>query len=347
MEKGMKPLELHRMLLEKTVPFMAYSGKEDFYAWKTSAKKKLEELLGLPFIKTEPDLRMEFQNRKTDCGGVPCLETRFTFQSEENYRLPCHLLLPESDKKTLPLIICLQGHSKGMHISLGRPVYEGDDATISGGDRDFAVQVLKEGYAALTIEQRCFGECGGTADGPDCYEAGMTALLLGRTIIGERVWDISRAIDVIEQYFPVIDSKKIGCMGNSGGGTATYYAACMEERISIAMVSCALCSFRDSIANCYHCSCNYIPTIGKYFEMGDLAGLIAPRPLLAVAGREDSAFPMYGVKSQGAFLLYPAAAGSVDKVKLIEGSEGHRFYADLAWPVFNELSGWTQGCTAG
>ena len=34
--------------------------------------------------------------------------------------------------------------------------------------------------------------------------------------------------NVLELY--EIDINKIGCMGNSGGGTATYYAACMEER---------------------------------------------------------------------------------------------------------------------
>ncbi len=38
------------------------------------------------------------------------------------------MLLPDGVEKP-PVIICLQGHSKGMHISLGRPKY---DVQVSG-----------------------------------------------------------------------------------------------------------------------------------------------------------------------------------------------------------------------
>jgi len=34
------------------------------------------------------------------------------------------------------------------------------------------------------------------------------------------------------------------------------------------------------------------------------------------------------------------AAGAADRCRLVVGPEGHRFYADLAWPVFCKLSGW-------
>ena len=45
-----------------------------------------------------------------------------------------------------------------------------------------------------------------------------------------------------------------------------------------------------------HCSCNYIPGIRNYFNMGDLGGLIAPRPLVTVCGVNDSIFPIEGVE---------------------------------------------------
>ena len=75
--------------------------------------------------------------------------------------------------------------------------------------------------------------------------------------------------------------------------------------------------------------------------MGDLAGLIAPRPLVVVAGREDEIFPIRGVEETFETIrqIY-RAAGAADRCSLVVGSEGHRFYADLAWPVFRELSGW-------
>jgi hypothetical protein len=168
----------------------------------------------------------------------------------------------------------------------------------------------------------------------------MVALLLGRTMIGERVWDVSRAIDVLGE-FPEIDVGRTACMGNSGGGTITYFAACLDERISVAMPSCYVCTFRDSIGMIDHCEDNYLPGILQFFEMGDLACLIAPRPLVVVAGRKDLIFPIDGVEETFDTIqrIY-AAASAPDRCKLVVGPEGHRFYADLAWPSFRELAGW-------
>ena len=41
--------------------------------------------------------------------------------------------------------------------------------------------------------------------GPLCARknAALPSLLLGRTAIGERVWDVQRLIDVLEKYFVV------------------------------------------------------------------------------------------------------------------------------------------------
>ena len=71
-------------------------------------------------------------------------------------------------------------------------------------------------------------------------------LLLGRTMIGERVWDVSRANDALGA-FPEVDVDRVACMGNSGGGATTFYAACLEPRIRVAMPSCSVCTYRDSI----------------------------------------------------------------------------------------------------
>jgi hypothetical protein len=232
-----------------------------------------------------------------------------------------------------------------MHISLGRARYAGDAESIAG-DRDFARQAVREGYAALALEQRCFGERKDARPTEvshferGCRHATMVALLLGRTMIGERVWDVSRAIDALND-FPEVDTGRIGCMGNSGGGTVTYFAACLEPRISIAMPSCYVCTFRDSIGRIDHCEDNYIPGALRYFEMGDLACLIAPRPLVVVAGRDDPIFPIAGVlETFDTIRRIYAAAGAADRCRLIVGEGGHRFYAAQAWPAFRELAGW-------
>ena len=164
-------------------------------------------------------------------------------------------------------------------------------------------------------------------------------MMWGRTAIGERVWDISRLIDVVESHFTqYIDPAKIICLGNSGGGTATFYAACMDERISLAVPSCAVCTYEDSIMAMHHCACNYIPSIRRYFEMGDLGCLIAPRKYVQVNGKEDKIFPIFGAEAtfQNIKLAY-AQAGKEDRCRMVVGSAGHQFYPDESWPIIHEL----------
>lgn len=84
------------------------------------------------------------------------IERRFTFRSDENEIVPCHLLIPHAAPKPCPTVICLQGHSRGMHISLGKTKFDDDEEMIIGG-RDFALQTVRRGYAALTVEQRAMG----------------------------------------------------------------------------------------------------------------------------------------------------------------------------------------------
>ena len=41
-----------------------------------------------------------------------------------------------------------------------------------------------------------------------------------------------------------------------------------------------------------HCIDNYIPSVLKYAEMYDIAGLIAPRAMFVESGTEDTIFPI-------------------------------------------------------
>lgn len=314
---------------------MAYDGAQPFAVWQAAARGKLADLLGMDrFVSCAADVQIE---REDEADAFT--EIRFTFQSEPGYRVPCHLLVPRSIRRR-GVMICLQGHSTGMHISLGRPHSEKDAASIANGDRDFARQCVRQGLCAVTLEQRGFGECGGTP-APACYETAMTALLSGRTILGARVWDVMRLIDVLRAHFTGrCDPSRVYCTGNSGGGTATFYASALDTRIAAAMPSCAFCTFADSIGGVHHCACNYVPQIRRYFDMAELAALSAPRPLVIVSGRDDGIFPLGGAQAEFARLqnCYDAC-GAPDACAHVIGEGGHRFYADDAWPVFLRMIG--------
>jgi len=334
------PEACYEIWLDRAPRSLGYRENRDMATWRQQVKDTLTTLLGRNPERVPLNVTVEWEE-----DHEAFLERRFRFTAEEGADVPCHLLVPHEGPSPHPVVLCLQGHSTGMHISLGRAKYPGDEASIQGG-RDFAIQAVERGYAALVLEQRCFGERHDRRPddvatmGRGCHHTSMVALLLGRTMIGERVWDVSRAIDALET-FDEVDAARVACMGNSGGGTITYFAACMEERLVAAMPSCYVCTFRDSIASIDHCECNYVAGILNYFEMGDLAALIAPRPLVVVAGKEDPIFPLEGVRETFATIqaIYDRF-GAGDRCQLVIGQEGHRFYPKLAWPVFGEL---TQG----
>jgi len=314
---------------------MRYAGGEPFEDWQARARAKLSELLGMDKFKPcDEEFTVEWV-RDSEEKGVRFKETRFTIQTEEGYVMPGHFCVPcdnsEAQRPPLhyPVAVCVQGHTGGMHHSLGRTKVEGETVAV---DDDYALQAMREGYCALIIEQRNFGECSSDRTGGTwCHLSSMAAMLVGRTTNGERVWDTMRAIDAL-RHFPEADRRKILCMGNSGGGMTTLFVSCLEPRITHSMVCGYLCSFDYSIAAMYHCACNFVPHMREFFDCGDIAGMIAPRPLVVVAGDKDDIFPIEGVyKAFETVRELYAAAGAEGKVKLVVGEGGHRVFAKLAW----------------
>ncbi len=322
--------EFAKELVNGIVPANRWNGEQAPEAWQKEARQTLASLLGLQrFTPCEPNVRVEF----TRPFG-PHTETRFTFESEAGWITPCHMLTPEGTPKGV--MLCLQGHSTGMHNSMGRALHPGDVEDIESGDRDFAVQAVKRGYVAVALEQRAFGECGGTPQ-PDCQHAGLLAIMAGRTLLGMRVWDVKRAVEVLKTFFG-LDGLPFYCMGNSGGGTATVYAAALLPELAGAIPSCSVCTWERSIVFRQHCICNYVPDIARHFDMGDIAALIAPRPYVQVNGRDDAIFLLDGAEAafNGAKRVYDAM-GAGENCRFVIGEGIHRFYAAPAWKAFEEI----------
>ena len=319
-------------------PRLAFDSSKDFKAQQTAMREKLKELLGVEREKVALNLLVE-ETTETE----KYTEYRINYDVEENCKGLARLCIPKLNKEKYPLVVVLSGHGTGMHIQMGENKYQGDNA--KENDRDIAIQALEKGFATICLEQRGFGErrtkiaWNQNDNGkPRCAPTAMINLLLGRTLLGDRVWDISVGIDAA-LTFPQIDATRIACTGNSGGGTATYYAACLDERITVAMPSCGICTYEESIANVPHCTCNYVPGIAKYFRMGDLAAMIAPRKLVVVNGREDKIFLHEGVvKTFEVIKEIYKSAGVEQNCSMVTGEGGHRYFKDVAWNEFDRIT---------
>jgi dienelactone hydrolase len=225
-------------------------------------------------------------------------------------------------------------------------IYQDDEKRlkIDLEERDVAVQAVRRGYIAIAPNTRGFAsakvpDITDRHGSRDCRSQLIHCLLAGRTAIGERVWDLSRLLDWALSL-PDVDASRVLLMGNSGGGVATLYAAACDTRVTVAVPSCSFCTLVGRNGAIHHCDCNAVPGILAWGEFQDVAGLVAPRPLLVVNGRQDLLFPLAEVDRavEGARKIY-AAAGVPERFAHQYGEGGHRFYADLMWPfVGNAIS---------
>ena len=324
----------HSMIIKSIKPALTFQKSEDYAAQRERIRSKLRELTGLDKIEANAaPMSVEIEKEETKDGYR---QIRFTFESEIGEVVPCYLLIPNTGREKYPVAITLQGHSSGFHNSISEPK-EDENPEYAMGRGAFAVQAVKNGFIALAIEQRGMGERRPNEkhqkDAQMCEYTAHIALMLGRTILGERMFDVSRAIDALA-VFPECDLDKIIITGNSGGGTMSFYAATYDERIKLSAPSCAFCTYEDSIMNWYHCSCNFIPHSYEWFEMQDLATLIAPRKLIVISGEQDKIFPLYGVNRgyQTIEDIY-RASGAPEACSLIVTPKAHWWCEDIVWPA--------------
>jgi len=243
-----------------------------------------------------------------------------------------------------PLMLCLQGHTSGAHISWGEPRLPIDVRRIARGG-DFARQAVGEGYVAVCIEQSCFGERRETAitqrwDHP-CIDAVKRALLLGRTLLGDRVDDLLAVLDWLETDvvgLPALDPGRIHAMGNSAGAETALFATALDMRIGGLIAGSCVGSWRRTSGRGRGCPDTAIPGILQWLEYEDVLALCAPRPVLVVNGVEDHLYPWQETEAcvSAALEVYTALEMPA-RLRAEAGPAGHRFYPDIAWPAFREL----------
>jgi dienelactone hydrolase len=132
-------------------------------------------------------------------------------------------------------------------------------------------------------------------------------------VVGLRVHDALRLVDYLELRADA-DIASLGAMGISGGGMHTFFSTCLDPRIKASVISGYYSTFKDSILAMHHCACNFVPGLGRFGEMYDLVGLIAPRPLLIEAGTRDPIFPIEAV-CRSVDRAPPSTASSARRIK--------------------------------
>jgi dienelactone hydrolase len=241
------------------------------------------------------------------------------YQSLPQHHVTANLYIP-AGKGPFPAALLFCGHEA---TAKATPSYQ-----------QIAMLLARHGFVVLVTDPVSQGERHQLTDssGKPLTRGGTTehtllnaaAALIGSSVAACELWDNERGLDYLLSRREV-DTARIGCLGNSGGGTQAAYFMAFEPRIKVA----AVCSYITTRERTFELAgpldgCVQIPNEGRQeLEIADYMHMLAPKPLLVLAGRYDF------VDYTGAALAYTeakrsyTALGAADHIQLVTVDDGH------------------------
>ena len=277
------------------------------------------------------------------------------FESRPDFRVTANLYLPTT-AGPWPAVIVPCGHSH--------------DGKLSGGHQRFCILMARHGMAAMCYDPIGQGERYQMLDltrertqfedaphvpvpHPNvrlmCTDEhttiGLSCMLLGTNVAQYRIWDGMRAIDYLQSRSD-IQPDKIGCAGNSGGGTLTAYLMALDDRIVAAAPICYLTTFRRLIdtAGPQDAEQNIHAQLQFGLDEADYLTLRAPRPTLICAGTRDKTFDIGGTWDtfRQAKRFY-SRLGHAERVEIHEADAPHGFVLQQREAVARWMHRWLLG----
>jgi len=301
-------------------PLFHFHGttKAEWEGWRRDALPKYLELLG-EFPKRVP-LAAEVEFSVVD-GDL--IRERVVFQAEEHMSVPCTVLRPKDMRPDggNPAILCSHGHGDfGKDPVMGVRASAQHEAAIAGHNYNYGEQMARAGFLTIAPDLRAFGErrdpWGYIMPGEGyCNSTFVRGALLGLYPLTLNIWDMMRCVDYLETR-PEVDASRIGMMGLSQGGTMTTFTTAAEPRIKAADIICYVNPFGEFAVKQWDnlCGSQLVPDLYRYFDTDDIAGLIAPRPLLMEMGTYDTCFLIKDTLKgyEGVRRIYEAAGAADD-----------------------------------
>ena len=341
--------DVHRQLFDMAAR-LEKERRARFAAVKTSAE--LEDLQGV--------LRRAFLrllDGLPERAGIPAVTTtgriedadysveKLVYESLPGYLVPALLYRPKGVAGPLPAVLSPCGHS-----AIGKAA---QDYQI------LHINLAKRGFVVLTYdpvgqgERSQFWDPEGRRSRFDlaCGEhavIGNALYLLGTNLARYRIWDGMRGIDYLASL-PEVDPKRIGCVGNSGGGTLTAYITALDPRVAASAICCYITTLPRRMANRIEEDPSSDPEqdlfgfVGEGIDHAGLLALCAPRPTLIGSARFDF-FPIEGARESFAEAkkLYEAA-GFGDRIAQVEVPEKHGLTRPLREAVYGWFGRWLAG----
>ena len=296
------------------------SGLSDFKSWQERERKVLTGLIGLDRLQEDsgeeryPAGRLEIVGEGCSAeaprpGSNPVIRYKCLFRVDGYTVMPMYILVPgvEQEDRKKGIWIALAGHQgAGKESVAGVRDIPAISEKIDFFNYDYGLQLAERGYTVICPDPRGFGERRDAAvqgDEPErllacsCRNVSNMAIPLGFSVIGLCTFDICRLIDHLKRASGGdrdilnsfgADPGDISVIGFSGGGMQALYLSAVRRDISRTVISGYMYGFRDSLLILNNnCSCNYVPGLWEHLDMGDIASLIAPGPLVIQSCGDD------------------------------------------------------------
>lgn len=341
--------DVHRQLLElaaeqekkRRARFVAIKTAADLEALQKDLREKFLALLdGLPEAAGPPPVKVTGRIEADDY-----TIDRLAYESLPGYFVSALLYLPKKRDGKVPGVLSPCGHSA---VGKAEPTYQ-----------ILHINLAKRGYAVLTYDPVGQGERsqfwdqdrGRSRFNLSCGEhavLGNPLYLLGTSLARYRIWDGMRGLDHLAAL-PEVDPKRLGCVGNSGGGALTAYIAALDPLVMAAAPCCYITTLPRRMGNRIETDPDADPEqdiYGFVAEGIDHAGLLAlrtPRPTLVGAAVRDF-FPIEGTRETFAEVkrLYETA-GAGDRIAKAEAEARHGLSLTLRQAVYGFLDRWLAG----
>ena len=297
-DKYYTSLEHFKRIFDKRGRQKAFKANsiEEYQLWKKEVREILWDITGLKYMESCPLMPQLVETKKLE--GMTREE--IIIQVELEVWMPFYILIPDEPlmvEGKMQVMLAPHGHSgAGKYAIAGRSDIPAVADAIERFNYAYGLEMAKKGYVVFCPDARGFGvrrERAKQTDKEDdflastCFHLAHMAFPLGETVVGMCIWDLMRLIDYIETR-EELDVTRIGCMGFSGGGMQALWLAAMEDRVKYTITSGYFYGYKDSLLELNgNCSCNYVPHLWEYIDMGDLGALVAPRPMMIESGAKD------------------------------------------------------------
>jgi cephalosporin-C deacetylase-like acetyl esterase len=277
---------------------------------------------------------------------------KLTFESRPRLYVTANLYLPAAEGRHHAILAPL-GHST---TGKAWPSYQ-----------KLFSNLARKGYAVLAYDPFGQGErieypgnrAGQSALGGGTSEheyAGRRLILLGANFGLFRVWDGIRGIDLLLTRAEV-DPERIGCCGQSGGGTLTQFLAALDSRIRVAVVSEGNTEnlAQENVeppGSADDAEQNIVPALLHGIDRADLLYAFAPRPLLMLATLHDAGHtysPEYLAGSLDLFQEYQRTyqlLNADERVSFQVTTEQHGYVYELRRATYAWFNRWFEMNTA-